>query len=78
MTENTTESVSIADAAAECGVTVSTFISWEVDAGMLLELPDCLDPRCQPMFPGGIRWHVEGCECRLIPVPHPDLVERGR
>jgi len=32
--------ISIADAAAECGVSVETFIGWMVDSGMLLEHPN--------------------------------------
>jgi len=35
-----TEVVSIEDAAAECGVTVSTFIGWMVESGLLLEHPN--------------------------------------
>jgi hypothetical protein len=34
------ESLSIADAAAECGVSVETFIGWMVESGMLLEHPN--------------------------------------
>lgn len=34
------EVVSIADAAADCGVTVETFVGWMVDSGMLLEHPN--------------------------------------
>lgn len=34
------EVVSIADAAAECGVTVGTIIGWMVQDGMLLEHPN--------------------------------------
>jgi hypothetical protein len=34
------EVVSIPDAAAECGVTVGTFIGWMVESGMLLEHPN--------------------------------------
>lgn len=33
------EVVSISDAAAECGVTVETFIAWMVESGMFLEHP---------------------------------------
>lgn len=32
--------VSIPDAAAECGVSVETFFGWMVDSGMLLEHPN--------------------------------------
>jgi hypothetical protein len=35
-----TEVVSIADAAAECGVSVGTFIGWMVKSGMLLQHPN--------------------------------------
>lgn len=34
------EVVSIPDAAAECGVSVETFIRWMVDSGTLLEHPN--------------------------------------
>ncbi len=34
------EVVPIADAAAECGVTVETFLGWLVESGMLLEHPN--------------------------------------
>jgi hypothetical protein len=36
---DTSEVISIADAAAECGVTVETFIGWMVESGLLLEHP---------------------------------------
>ncbi len=65
------EVLSIADAAAECGVSVAYYISTLVDSGVLLELPDCLDPRCQPATPverlayrfrcDDTRVHVDGC-----------------
>lgn len=37
---NPAEVLSIRDAAAECGVTVETFIGWLVESGMLLEHPN--------------------------------------
>lgn len=82
------ETVSIADAAAECGVSVGTLISQMVDAGTFLVTPGAEDPRCQlptPAQRAAYRFrcddtllHVDDCKCRFIPVPHPDLVELGR
>lgn len=40
MSETPTEIVSIADAAAECGVSVEEFIGWLVDSGLLIEHPN--------------------------------------
>jgi hypothetical protein len=34
------ELVSIADAAAECGVSVEVFLSWLIDSGLVLRCPD--------------------------------------
>ncbi|QQW33206.1 hypothetical protein [Mycobacterium marinum] len=39
LTPPSTDAVSIAAAAAECGVSVETFIGWLVESGMLLEHP---------------------------------------
>lgn len=70
--------ISIADAAAECGVTVATFISWLVASGMLLVIPGTEDPRCEWMVVDGVAYHVEDCGCQFIASPHPDLAERPR
>ena len=72
------EIVTIPEAAAECGVPLHVYLSWLVNDGMLLEMPDSIDPRCQPggdeRFPD-MRMHVADCECEFIPVPHPDIRE---
>lgn len=62
------EFVSIADAAAECGVTVERFISDLTDAGLLLVVPGTEDARCR-------RLHVEDCSCRFVASPHPDVAD---
>ncbi|MBS1692263.1 MAG: hypothetical protein JST91_08580 [Actinobacteria bacterium] len=65
--------VSLAQLAAERGVTVAHVIGELVYTGMLFEAST--DPRCWQIAPGAFRWHADDCECRFIPGPHPDLVE---
>ena len=69
--------ISIREAAAEAGLSIGEYVSQLAHSGLLMLCPDePSDPRCeaiQQRFPGHIRWHVDDCECRFIPSPHPDI-----
>lgn len=69
--------VSVADAATELGVGIGTYFGILVADGMVLEIPgEPVDPRCETLrkvSSDPIHRHVDYCECRFVPVPHPGL-----